>query len=477
MSAARQRLARAAYRLLRQPSPDAAWTHALRWAQWAPPAAADEPWITLGLDPALPARHWPRSLHVSRAVGNGAGAAAGGAEDVPLRCKPAGADARAQAWVRASNGEHGFGNGTLGALVRPPGVAAPMLALTAGHVLAGSGNARALDPVPFSIGGTEIGRGRLHDWTPAFDGSGRDSALDAAMVRLDAALAAALQVQTALPLGWADTQPHEPLRLLTRGHAFAARAVGALTTFMRAGDDAALLYRMVEGVCYQVDDGTEGGDSGAAVWDAHDRLIALHTAGAPDGAAGNAVATPIRRVLSWFGVDPITRSSTSGTPAPAQPQVMLQTLPPPAATAAPVQEPGTAVDVLARTMWGEARGEGADGMTAVAHVVLNRRDAQRWWGRSIEAVCLKPFQFSCWNEGDRNRGPVLAVRGSDAAFVSALDIAGRLTAMTAPARVRTDSTSGATHYHALGLSPLPNWARQQLPCARIGRHVFYRGIA
>ena len=31
------------------------------------------------------------------------------------------------------------------------------------------------------------------------------------------------------------------------------------------------------------------------------------------------------------------------------------------------------VDIVARTIWGEARGEGATGMQAVANVIINRR--------------------------------------------------------------------------------------------------------
>jgi len=35
-----------------------------------------------------------------------------------------------------------------------------------------------------------------------------------------------------------------------------------------------------------------------------------------------------------------------------------------------------------------------------------------------------------------------------------------------------DPTGGATHYHALGISPF--WTRAQTPTARIGNHVFYK---
>ena len=64
-------------------------------------------------------------------------------------------------------------------------------------------------------------------------------------------------------------------------------------------------------------------------------------------------------------------------------------------------------DILARTIYGEARGESISGMEAVASVVLNRvafanRRGRFWWGNSIAEVCRAPKQFSCWNRNDPN---------------------------------------------------------------------------
>jgi hypothetical protein len=49
--------------------------------------------------------------------------------------------------------------------------------------------------------------------------------------------------------------------------------------------------------------------------------------------------------------------------------------------------------VVARTIWGEARGESVDGMRAVAAVI----DARTANGKSHVAVCTQPKQFSYWN--------------------------------------------------------------------------------
>ena len=55
--------------------------------------------------------------------------------------------------------------------------------------------------------------------------------------------------------------------------------------------------------------------------------------------------------------------------------------------------------VVADTLYLEARGEGADGIRAVATVIYNRAKAKN---KSFEAICLQPKQFSCWN-GSKSR--------------------------------------------------------------------------
>ncbi|MBR7158352.1 MAG: cell wall hydrolase [Alphaproteobacteria bacterium] len=130
-----------------------------------------------------------------------------------------------------------------------------------------------------------------------------------------------------------------------------------------------------------------------------------------------------------------------------------------------------AVDILARTVYGEARGEGLLGMEAVASVVINRvRFARQrggfWWGATVKDVCLRPKQFSCWNSDDANSELITKVDASDKIFALCRRIARR-----AVCGVLLDPTRGATHYHNRKCSPL--WARKAIPCAEIGNHVFY----
>ena len=52
--------------------------------------------------------------------------------------------------------------------------------------------------------------------------------------------------------------------------------------------------------------------------------------------------------------------------------------------------------VIADTLYLEARGEGEEGIKAVATVIYNRAIAKH---KSYKQICLQPKQFSCWNSG------------------------------------------------------------------------------
>ncbi|NVK19345.1 MAG: cell wall hydrolase [Methylocystaceae bacterium] len=138
------------------------------------------------------------------------------------------------------------------------------------------------------------------------------------------------------------------------------------------------------------------------------------------------------------------------------------------------KNPQQAIDTLARTLYGEARGEKVRGIEAVASVIINRvekaiKRGGYWWGNDVEKVCLRPWQFSCWNVNDPNREKILEIDASNKVFATCLRIARR-----AVFGALKDPTDGATHYHRNGL--LPAWARQQIPCTEIGHHVFYKDI-
>lgn len=127
------------------------------------------------------------------------------------------------------------------------------------------------------------------------------------------------------------------------------------------------------------------------------------------------------------------------------------------------------IDVLARTIYGEARGEGLLGMVGVAAVVLNRVKKRSWWGRTVERVCKKKWQFSCWLENDPNRPAIEKVTVGCPVFSTCLNVAA-----LAVNGLLLDPTKGACHYHTKNINP--KWAKDKQPCAKIGNHLFYNDI-
>lgn len=127
-----------------------------------------------------------------------------------------------------------------------------------------------------------------------------------------------------------------------------------------------------------------------------------------------------------------------------------------------------AVDTLARTIWGEARGEGITGMQDIACVVMNRVAKARWWGHDVVSVCRKAWQFSCWNAADPNREKLEKVTDADPQFRQALQIAA-----DAIAGKLHDRTGGATSYYDIRMPKLPEWAKARQPCLSAGHHRFF----
>lgn len=150
----------------------------------------------------------------------------------------------------------------------------------------------------------------------------------------------------------------------------------------------------------------------------------------------------------------------------------------------------SAADILvgALTIYGEARGDTQEGRAAVAHTILNRCKARKWWGKdvsgvaedhSISAVCLKPMQFSCWNKSDPNFDKLIHMEQlgwlnmSDKAFRSCLKAL-----LDAVDAFVSDHTQGSTHYLTTSLhksGKAPEWSKRG-DYIEIGKHRFFKGI-
>lgn len=128
------------------------------------------------------------------------------------------------------------------------------------------------------------------------------------------------------------------------------------------------------------------------------------------------------------------------------------------------------VDILARTIWAEARNQGRPGMTAVACVILNRAANPGWWGHDILSVCLARQQFSCWNSSDPQYHLIRDVTtDTSASFRVALDIA------TAAVHAGlADVTHGADHYCTEAVAQATRWTHGREPVYQFGTHLFYR---
>lgn len=129
------------------------------------------------------------------------------------------------------------------------------------------------------------------------------------------------------------------------------------------------------------------------------------------------------------------------------------------------------LDVAARTVFGEARGESFEGQEAVACVLINRALARHRGEYRLSGVCLEPLQFSCWNRDDPNLPQLLATGPHDRAYRNALQAV--LSALNV-VEVGDDPTRGALHYHTAAIAP--RWSQGKAPCARIGAHLFYNNI-
>jgi hypothetical protein len=375
------------------------------------------------------------------------------------------------------------GPGTLAALVLRNDNPGRYFALSAGHVVAGHPESVFGDSVSIAVHGRAL-RGTLHEWRPSIGSPVNETDIDAGLVELSPADAKALAMALGDALTTGAVSATEPgmditVRNTQSGGAIAAQILGEWSGWVDIGTTTvARDYFFNEGVTYLAQSPVQPGDSGAAIWNTLEEIVGVHFAGAPPGTPDwNGIFCPIGRLVRAFGISVLTRQQARarfGAPPaapvpPAQPPAVPLAAPPPSAASPLASEEEV---ILARTLWGEARGEGIRGMQAVAAVVLNRAARQKYWGKTIAEVCRKPYQFSCWNVNDPNLPRLLKVGTEDSLFRAAIEVAKQAVAGTL-----VDETGGATHYYASWLTPIPKWAAGKIPSARIGNHIFFADIA
>ena len=145
------------------------------------------------------------------------------------------------------------------------------------------------------------------------------------------------------------------------------------------------------------------------------------------------------------------------------PALLVWWEPPSSARAASAMDDPTRC--LALALYWEAKGEGPDGMRAVASVVLNRV-AHPQFPNTVCGVVTQggenpPCQFSWWCDGNSDRPT------EPQAWRLARQIA-----QDALAKRPSDRTRGALFFHNASIAT--PWVRKRERTVQIGRHLFYR---
>lgn len=136
----------------------------------------------------------------------------------------------------------------------------------------------------------------------------------------------------------------------------------------------------------------------------------------------------------------------------------------------------SAEQVVAMTIWAEARAEPIEGEIAVGCVIRNRllrpaRFADTWKG-----VCLAKWQFSCWipQGGEANYRGLMARCEACLKGLLPWPAQDRWIAEGIISGAIEDRVAKANHYFASWMPKPPAWAAGVDPVAVIGTHRFYQ---
>jgi spore germination cell wall hydrolase CwlJ-like protein len=163
---------------------------------------------------------------------------------------------------------------------------------------------------------------------------------------------------------------------------------------------------------------------------------------------------------------PAQQAARRATPVPGIAPPPIQEPMPPATAARNVTV--TDRDCMIVTLYYEAGGEGAKGLAAVGHVVLNRLD-NRPPGTTICDVIYEKGQFGWTRKVPRKTIPDVigtTQRWQNAAVIADAVLSGSI----------DDPTLGAHSFYSILQfgKRVPKWARKLTRTAQIGNHVFLR---
>lgn len=130
-----------------------------------------------------------------------------------------------------------------------------------------------------------------------------------------------------------------------------------------------------------------------------------------------------------------------------------------------------AANIVARTLYDEARGEGTNGIDAVASVILNRAGGKV---ENLPAVCLRKYQFSKWN-GQKNLDPknytiLIPAKANKAGKDREMWLYCQKTAGKLIFGEFKSTIGNLNSYHTTSVNP--NWDASLKNKKTIGNHVF-----
>lgn len=118
-----------------------------------------------------------------------------------------------------------------------------------------------------------------------------------------------------------------------------------------------------------------------------------------------------------------------------------------------------------QTLWLEAGGEGLQGMTAVGEVIRARARASN---SSFTSVCMRRYQFSCWNALEASNTKLRLARMTGADW--------QLAAKAWEESKHSNWVKDATLYANLEqCTPRWDWSKTR-KVTKIGKHTFWREI-
>ncbi len=135
-------------------------------------------------------------------------------------------------------------------------------------------------------------------------------------------------------------------------------------------------------------------------------------------------------------------------------------------------EKAKAINVVARTLYMEARGEGNVGLNLVMTVIWNRAGGNV---DNLADVCLKPLQFSCWNKLSNKTPSTYSIQfpkgaaSGSGSEMSSWDVCVNLANSAFNGTFKPANSEWNAYYNPNKANP--DWADQLIGAETIGRHI------